>query len=153
MKFILIKAGAKAEVVELQGDKIDYLKMKELLEIDSPVTCVERKIGNEYYDLWLDDEGLLKPEKDRIVTGFLQFGGQELLVGNMLILKHDEEGNSVGLTDEDLENVFKPYHMINMDEFREYEGKDTNQDEIFRGYFDGGTCTIKAHSNWLLYRL
>lgn len=157
MKFILIKAGGKAEVVELENqDTIDYLKMKEYLEIDSPVTVVERNIGDDYYDLWVDDEGLLKPEEDRIVSGVLvdyrRQGAQELLIGNMLILRHDEEGNSIGLTDKDIEKIMKTY-MVNNDEFQVYQGEDPDKDIVLHGYFDGGSCTIKAHSNWLMYTL
>lgn len=154
MKFILIKAGEKAEVIELQGDTIDYLKMKEYLQIDSPVTCVERKIGSKYYDLWLDDEGLLKDEESRIVSGVLMHeGSTEILIGNMLILKHDEEGNSIGLTDEEIKELKMPQHIVDMDDFNKFQGKSIDEDYIFRGYFDDGKCTVKAHSNWLIYTL
>ena len=154
MKFILIKAGEKAEVIELQGDTIDYLKMKEYLQIDSPITCVERKIGSKYYDLWLDDEGLLRDEESRIVSGVLMNeGSTELLIGNMLILKHDEEGNSIGLTDEEIKELKMPQHIVDMDDFNKFQGKSIDEDYIFRGYFDDGKYTVKAHSNWLIYTL
>lgn len=87
MKIIRINAGGKPEVIELE--KIDYIKTKELIGITSPVDCAERKIGDKFFDFWLDDEGLLKDEK--IVSGILydETRRREILVGNLLILNHE----------------------------------------------------------------
>lgn len=154
MKFIRLNAGGKAEVIELADRRtIDYMTMKEYLGIDSPVTVVERKIGDKYYDFWLDDEGLLKPENERIVAGVLVDDATEFLVGNMLILKHDREGNSIGLTSKEIENILRPEHIVDMDSFNQFRGKGKDEDYVIYGYFDGGRCTIKAHSNWLIYQL
>lgn len=157
MKFVLIKAGGKAEVIELiDQSTIDYKQMKKFLEIDSPVTVVERCIGGKYFDLWVDDEGLFKEE--RIITGIFVnhrkgTAGEELLCGNMLILKHDNEGNSVGLTDEEIKEVTAPYNIIDMDKLRTFANQDINEDQVFDNYIGFGECIIKAHSQFLRYSL
>lgn len=157
MKFIKINAGGVAEVVELKGqDTIDYIKMKELLGFDSPVTVVERKINGQYYDLWCDDEGLLKEEEKRIVGAVLMDkrpGVSEYLIGNILILTHDEEGNSTGLTDDQIADIMYGFCLIHMDDLCEYKGWDKEQDKKIYGYFDNGSLTIKAHSQFLTYKV
>ena len=157
MKFIRINAGGLAEVIELEGqDTIDYIKMKELLGFDSPVTVVERKIEGQYYDLWLDDEGLLKAEEDRIVGAVLldkRPNCSEYLIGNILILTHDEEGNSTGLTDDQISDIMYGKDMIHMDDLSDFQGWDKNQDKKIYGYFDNGSLTVKAHCQFLTYRL
>lgn len=156
MKFILINAGGKAEVVEIEGDTIDYLKMKEYLRIESPLTVVDRKVGDTYYDLWCDDEGLLKPECDRILSGVLLGDGAngritEILVGNIIIARHDGKGNSIGLSERDIDNIMKPLNIIETDEFQSFIGTSAEKDLIINDYKGFGAITVKAHSQWLKY--
>lgn len=155
MKFVKINAGGLAEIVELEGqDTIDYKKMKELLGFDSPVTVVERKIMGEYYDLWLDDEGLLKDSDERIISGVLvSREGTEYLIGNILILRHDDEGNSIGLNEEQIDKVMFGRNMVDMDDLSDFEGKDKNRDRRIYGYFDNGYLIAKAHSQIIVYEL
>lgn len=58
-------------------------------------------------DLWVDDEGLLKNRFPVFVfaddNGFIN----GYLVGNMVIQKHNEEGESLGLSPEECEEVFE----------------------------------------------
>lgn len=143
MKCILIKAGEKAEIIELKGKrKLEYNKMKELLGFDSPVTCVSRKIGKKHFDLWLDDEGLLKPSEERVVAAVLDSSTcSEILVGNILIANHDSQGNTTGLEDDEIKTI-----MSKMT----WRG---NSDCHMYGYFDSGYCVVKANSQVLEYKL
>lgn len=118
MKLLLVKPKEKFEVVTLKK-KHHYTDLKKLLEIESPLTCVERKIGEEYYDFWLDDEGLLKEERN--LTGACM-NAYEMLVGNLLIARHDEEGNTIGLTDEDIAFISK--HLIECEDYLKYMNRD-----------------------------
>ena len=115
MKLLLIKPKEKFEVVKLPK-KHHYTDLKKLLEIDSPLTVVERKIGEKYFDIWLDDEGLLK--EDRQLTGACMNAG-EYLVGNLLIATHDDEGNTTGLTDEQINLITK--HLIEKKDFLDFK--------------------------------
>lgn len=150
MKFIKINAGGKAEVIELPNKrKINLATMKHYLGFDSPVTVVERKIGNHFYDLWVDDEGLLKSSEERIVSGVC-VNGNEVLVGNMLILKHDNAGNSIGLTDKEIKDILMPTHITNTKDYCEFLGE-KKQDVRIHGYFDDGYVVLKADAEWLMY--
>ena len=106
--------------------------------------------------MWLDDEGLLKAEEDRIVGAVLLDGRpncKECLVGNILILTHDEEGNSTGLTDDQISDIMDGAYLMNMDDFADYNKWDKNQDKKIYGYFDNCSLTVKAHCQFLIYRL
>lgn len=66
------------------------------------VTCVTRKIGDKYYDIWADDEGLLV-DSPRINAG--SEDAKEILCGNLLIANSDGEGNISPLSDDDIVNI------------------------------------------------
>ena len=71
----------------------------------------------EDIDIWVDDNGLFKP--GNIVLEYKLKGNSEEplhLAGNALFLSSDDEGNSIGLTMEQLnwigkELVIRPYGM------------------------------------------
>lgn len=138
MKFIYLRAGEKAKVVDFNGKVIDYEMLKEYLPFT--LTVATRKIGKKYFDIWLDDEGLLKPDEKRIITGCLVKEGKELLVGDLIICKSDKMGNSIGLTDEEVFSIL-------------YQLRDIDEDITIDGCWDGGCCTAKAHSNIVAYEL
>lgn len=143
MKCILIKAGEKAEIIELKGKrKLEYKKMKELLGFDNPVACASRKIGSKHFDLWLNDEGLLQPSEKRVVAAVLDSSTYtEIFVGNILIANHDSQGNTTGLEDDEIKTI-----MSKMT----WRG---NSDCHMYGYFDSGYCVVKANSQVLEYKL
>lgn len=147
MKCILIKAGEKVEVIELPKEH-SYKDIKKLLEIDSPIDCVERKIGKVYYDFWVDDEGLLKDGEKKVCGYLMDNRCRELLVGNILITHHDDEGNTTGLTDEEIEEILKGRYLIDMDMYNEFNGNSLDEDYDF-----GNGFVIKAHGSCIIYKL
>lgn len=60
---------------------------------------VQRKIGDKYYDIWLDDEGLLKGE---LVPNGVCLNAYEILMGNLLIVNVSKSGKSVSLSFDDI---------------------------------------------------
>jgi len=67
--------------------------------------CIDittRKIGNKYYDIIVDDEGLLK---DDFIVSAIDSNYKPALVGNLVITNFDEEGNTTTLTDEDIRYI------------------------------------------------
>lgn len=94
--FLVTKTEAK--VVEFE-DGLD--SMYKLVDCDL-IDIVHREIGGKLFDLVIDDEGLLKDGK-RI--GAMCVDGDERLYGNILIVNHDGEGNTVSITDEDIEII------------------------------------------------
>jgi len=121
MKFIVVEKQGGAHIVEL--DEIDYIKIRELLKLknDRCFEVVNRKIGKHNYDIYLDDAGLL--DGTRYLTGVCYSGGPsvvvELLVGNLLIAKSDNEGNTIGLSDFEINEIMFNL-MENEDSCKEY---------------------------------
>ena len=102
MKVLVFKPGQKSEIVELPIDH-DYTDIKKLLEIDSPIDCATRKIGDKYFDIWCDDEGLLKDNLRASAFNDLSKDYlKEVICGNIVIANSNEEGETVGLTDADI---------------------------------------------------
>lgn len=96
-------------LVDVYGDRgagvvtfVDNLQnIYNLLDVEL-IDVTERQIGKFTYDIVCDDEGLFK--QDALPSAFN--GKQEAqLVGNLLLVNHDEEGNFASLTDEQIEDL------------------------------------------------
>lgn len=97
----LVITRKEIKIVSTSGN---YEDLKKLIGIESPITVVERKIGDKYYDLWVDDEGLLK--NDNHIQAWHWDGPMpECLVGNIVVLSSNEKGESIGLSNSDIINV------------------------------------------------
>ena len=66
-----------------------------------------RKFGNHYIDIFCDDEGLLKVGLPMAVSTSAEGKVVEQIVGNVFLCGHDEEGDSISLTKEEIEDVNK----------------------------------------------
>lgn len=104
MKAILIKEGLKYEV-ELEEDTKERLNhMRQLIECERVATSY---ISDQYV-AWVDDEGLLKPDPNIETVVYVHnnqvaYGSQ--LAGNILITGHNDSGETLGLTKEQLKDV------------------------------------------------
>lgn len=100
-KIIVMEVGKAPEQVAVQKH-VSLETLQRYLGEDTVLTVVSRKIGNKWFDIWLDDEGLLKPKPyiKAICTN-----AHEVLCGTLLIAKHDSRGNTIGLTDEECDMV------------------------------------------------
>jgi hypothetical protein len=76
----------------------DWRSIYDLLNCTT-FTIATRRFGNYVFDIYADDEGLLK--QDQIVTA-ISTDMKEMLVGNLFIVAHDDDGEVVGLTDEQI---------------------------------------------------
>lgn len=68
------------------------------------VDCIETNIDGELYDVWFDDEYLLKPPAipSLIVN-------EQLVCNSFVIARCDEEGKTIGLDENDLEHIIAWY--------------------------------------------
>ena len=66
------------------------------------VTCTEIQINGQYFDVWSDDEALLK---DNPVPA-LYINDDLVIFGNLLFAKSDDEGELVGLNSDDPPIIF-----------------------------------------------
>ena len=62
------------------------------------VTCTEIEINGKFYDVWSDDEALLK---DKPVPT-LYINDDLVICGNLMFATNDDDGRTTGLTDEDI---------------------------------------------------
>jgi len=67
------------------------------------IDIVTRKIGNRYYDIICDDEGLLKPNYISMIDN----NYNPMLAGNLIICNHDDEGNETNLSQDDIDNILE----------------------------------------------
>ena len=62
------------------------------------VTCTEIEVNSKYYDVWSDDEALLK---DKPVPT-LYINDDLVICGNLMFATNDDDGRTTGLSDEDI---------------------------------------------------
>lgn len=104
MKVVLLDAYGKYElrpffkVIEIDGGLDELYKHLRCGCID----IVSRRIGNHRYDIIADDEGLLK---DDYIVSAIEKRFREKLVGNLIVCKHNSDGEMIGLSDEEIEEV------------------------------------------------
>ena len=71
------------------------------------VTLVEFECNGKYYDAWIDDEGLLKNKPiPTLLINNEDMIEPQMLFGTIIFAKN-KNGNMIGLTQEDIENLQK----------------------------------------------
>lgn len=88
-------------------DSVYETEINELEDFYNHIGCscidvARRKIADRWFDMWVDDEGLLKD--DQIVTA-CDINGHPMLVGGLIIANHDRAGNTTSLSDDDIELI------------------------------------------------
>lgn len=87
-------------MLDIKDDLGTYYNLIDCRNID----IVRRKIGQQYFNIVCDDEGLLK---DRPRISAISDLGEILLVGNLVICSGEitEDGDLIGLTDDEAEYI------------------------------------------------
>lgn len=113
-KYIVVKADGTIVIGTGEGDvSLAFMQEKVGGLIESIPLPFETTI-----DLWCDDEGFFKDYKENvIVSDYLNHvwncGDYYHVKGDVLILGHDD-GNTVWLTDEEADKIFKALTSIAM---------------------------------------
>ena len=99
--FVLDVIQSDTRIVEIDSDELeDFYK-----ELDCHIFDVAvRKVGDVRYDIFCDDIGLLK--EDPVVSAIDQ-DGKPMLVGNLLLANHDDQGRTTSLSLDDVENIYR----------------------------------------------
>ena len=109
MQIFKIDTDGNADVKEIKGDlKSLHTEVGGLLTL---ANYYEELVENRI-DIFADDEGLLKadPKTTLIITDKEnRMKVLTALVGNLVFVSHDDEGNTLGLTDEQI--VFIKDHL------------------------------------------
>lgn len=79
----------------------------------STFDIVRRRVGNKMFDIFVDDEGLLKC--DPVIT-MIGDDFKPMLVGNLIFANSDSEENTTSLSDDDVK-LIKDFvmHLYNID--------------------------------------
>lgn len=100
---VLIDAITKTAMVKDVDDELDaYYELLGCHTID----IVSRKIGGKYFDIICDDEGLFSED---IVVTMIDKQMNPMLVGNLFICSHDGEGNTIGISEEDISTIVRSF--------------------------------------------
>lgn len=115
VKGMLLEFEKKPRVVEFNRD--NYKELYPLLDCDTFEHAI-RRIGNKKYDLWFDEEYLLKQNKLHQITGVCA-NYEEMIRGNILItLSADCEIET--LEEEDIKNILDNIVYSLLDEYKTY---------------------------------
>ncbi len=98
---VLAKPNAAPRVIEFELNS--YEDLYPVLDCDCFDIAV-RRFGKNYYDIYTDDEGLLH-FKDPAIYVFDDDYMVQVLVGNCFVCKHNDEGDTISLTDEEIAEV------------------------------------------------
>ena len=98
MQIFKIDTDGNAAVKDIKGD------LKSLqTEVGGLITLANyyEELENHGVDIFADDEGLLKARSENHAHHHRQekpYEGADSLVGNLIFVSHDDEGNTLGLT-------------------------------------------------------
>lgn len=96
--FLIDVENSNPYIAEIDGT---LNSIYQILKCDT-FNIATRRIGENYYDIYCDDEGLLKCNP---VVSAMFSNHQPMLVGNLFVTKTNDEGETISLTDEEIEEV------------------------------------------------
>lgn len=105
------KKKVNVSVVEFKGSDESLDQCNELIGCDR-VDYIEITLDNDKYDLWCDDEFLLKQEENPGLAWFDQSANAKdpvVILGNAVIAKSNDEGETIGMTYEEASFVAMKY--------------------------------------------
>ena len=93
--FLIDVQKSNPYIAEIDGSLSSYYQ---ILGCDT-FDITSRRIGENYYDIYCDDEGLLKSNP---IVSAISSDRQPMLVGNLFVTKTNDEGETISLTDEEI---------------------------------------------------
>lgn len=95
---------ANNEIKEFELEYNNYKDFYPLLNC-STFDIQTRQFNGEWLDIYCDDEGLLKANPKPSVLTFSDGELVEQIVGNVFIISHNDEGEIISLTEEQIKKV------------------------------------------------
>ena len=113
IKGLLITPNQKETKPRVYEAEINsYKDYYPLLECDT-FDIQSRRFKDKWLDIYCDDEGLFKEINRPSILTFNKNGQLvEQIVGNVFIVSHDDEGNTISLTDEEVEAVLSAVKVM-----------------------------------------
>ena len=111
-KVSMVDGIVKLEFKEVETDDTLQLCYSEIGCECIDIPYVSRAYDEKGISVVLDDNGKLVDEESQVITGLIiDFADEDrpevidYIVGNYLLISYDEEGETVSLTDEQVENI------------------------------------------------
>ena len=101
IKGVLVSNGV---IKEYELEYNNYKDFYPLLNCDT-FDVQSRKFNGEWLDIYCDDEGLFKANNKPSILTFSNGELVEQIVGNAFIVAHNDEGDTISLTDEQVQKV------------------------------------------------
>lgn len=108
IKGVLVSNG---EIKEYELEVNSYKDYYKILDCDT-FDIVTRKFGDEWLDIYCDDEGLLKSGNKPSILTFCDGNVVEQIVGNAFITSHNDDGDAISLNDEQIKKVMDTVTVI-----------------------------------------
>ena len=98
---------ARLICLDVMKSKVEEVECNELQDFYDAIGCdcfdiAHLKIGEKYFDCFVDDEGLFK---ENPIPSAISKEKEILLVGNIVFANHDSAGNTTSLSDDDIEMI------------------------------------------------
>lgn len=99
-KILIKKVGQKPEILEVEEVNLSIMQKV----VGGHIEMFEINNGKEYFDVILNEEGKLSGMKPNLK---IIHNNQvvDIIVGDIMVAKSNEEGESLGLNDKDIESV------------------------------------------------
>ena len=105
IKGILITPNQKETSPRMYELEVNsYKDYYPLLECDT-FDIQTRNFNGKWLDIYCDDEGLFKEDNKPAILTYSDGQLVEQIVGNVFIVNHNDEGETISLTDEEIEAV------------------------------------------------
>lgn len=101
--------NTKPRVYELEVNS--YKDYYPLLKCDT-FDIQSRIFNGKYLDIYCDDEGLFKENNEIAIVTTREDTIVEKIVGNVFIVSHNDEGETISLTDEEIKLVLSTVHIL-----------------------------------------
>ena len=93
-----VKGDGTAKMTTIENELDEYYRILKCDIFD----IISLRIGKHRYDIYCDDNGLLKTDK---IISAVDCKCNPMLVGNLFVTKTDEEGETVSLSEEEIKEV------------------------------------------------
>lgn len=103
--FLLDTENKTASEVDIEPSLAKYY---ELLHCDC-IDIVERKVDGKIFDIICDDEGLMG---DAPVISAIDGNSEPMLVGSLLFVHHNGEGETTGITSEECAHILRSVRHV-----------------------------------------
>lgn len=109
-----VKGDGTAKMTTIENELDEYYRILKCDIFD----IISLRIGKHRYDIYCDDNGLLKTDK---IISAVDCRRNPMLVGNLFVTKTNEEGETISLSEEEIKEVLaNTKNIIDVERLKTY---------------------------------